>query len=54
MKDDIKTVLQNTSPVDFKGKTALVTGDLYCMVSLQAKNPCFCHEGANLMLGETA
>jgi UDP-glucuronate decarboxylase len=26
MKDDIKTVLQNISPVDFKGKTALVTG----------------------------
>jgi len=26
MKDDIKTVLQNMSPVDFKGKTALVTG----------------------------
>jgi hypothetical protein len=28
MKDDIKTVLQNMGPVDFKGKTALVTGGL--------------------------
>jgi len=26
MKDDIKTILQNISPVDFKDKTALVTG----------------------------
>jgi UDP-glucuronate decarboxylase len=26
MKDDIRTVLQNISPVDFKGKTVLVTG----------------------------
>jgi 2-polyprenyl-6-methoxyphenol hydroxylase-like FAD-dependent oxidoreductase len=29
------------------------TVDLYEMACLQAKSPCFWHEGANLILGET-